>query len=320
MRSDRLSINESASGSAAAVGRAFTLVELLVVMAIVGVMAALLLPAIQAAREAARQTVCRNNLKQLGLALQSYHAAHKQLPPGARMHAQSGKKSIGWHVLILPYIEQRPLYDEISPDDQGGALRHSSDRVVSEFFCPSADPPSADTGDLEMANYVGVAGAGEVRKEWPLEEKAFGVVATDGVLYLRSAVGMDDVTDGTSHTLAIGERTVYDTNEPWTLGAVWYAQGGSPEPRSVHVAAAKHVVWPINVLESRRLYYVRDPTAPPELRKVLGNELAFGGGHPGGAFFSLADGSVQFLDDDIDLNVYRALATRAGGESDTPLN
>ena len=93
----------------------FTLVELLVVVAIIGVLAALLLPAVQAARESARLASCRNNLKQIGLALHSYHAQHGSFPEGARMHARSGRKSIGWHVLVLPHLDQRPLYAEIAP-------------------------------------------------------------------------------------------------------------------------------------------------------------------------------------------------------------
>lgn len=298
---------------------AFTLVELLVVVAIIGVLIALLLPAVQAAREAARRSVCRNNEKQLGLALQAYHAAQRRFPPGARMHAQPGKKSIGWQVLVLPYQEQRPLYDEISPDNEGGAVRHSTDRTVPTYFCPSAEPPTDKASDIESANYVGVAGAGQQREDWPLEEMACGIVATDGVLHLRSDVSAGDVTDGTSNSLMVGERTIVDTTEWWTLGASWYRRNGSSAPDSVCVAASKHVVWPINVLESGRVAWIRDRDAPAVLRKVLGNELAFGSEHPGGAHFLLADGSVHFLDESLDLNVYRNLATRAGGEVDAAI-
>lgn len=292
----------------------FTLVELLVVVAIIGVLTALLLPAVQAAREAARQASCRNNLKQQTLALQSYHAQAGEFPEGARKHARSGQKSIGWHVLVLPHLEQRRLFDEIGPDDDGGARFHAENVVVSSYTCPTATPPSESSADVESANYVGVAGAGLTRKDWPVEEVACGIVATDGLLHLEGAVSAADVTDGTSHTLAIGERSVFNATELWSLGAVWYKAGGAPTPISACVAAAKHVVWPINALENRRAYYVRDFGAPQELREVLGNELAFGSLHPGGAFFSLADGSVTFLDESIDLTLYRHLATRSGEE------
>jgi prepilin-type N-terminal cleavage/methylation domain-containing protein/prepilin-type processing-associated H-X9-DG protein len=293
----------------------FTLIELLVVVTIIGLLTALLLPAVQAARETARQATCRNNLKQIGVALHAYHAQHGEFPEGARLHTRSGRRSIGWHVLVLPQMEQRNLYVEIDPDADGGAQRHAGNVVVPSYFCPTAEPPSQNDADLESANYVGVAGAGATREEWPLEETDCGLVATDGVLYLRSKVSVADIGDGSSHTLAVGERSLYNTDELWTLGAVWYKSGGSPTPTSVCVAAAKHVVWPINALESRRVYYVHDLRGPPELRKVLNNELAFGSLHAGGAHFAFADGSVHFLSESTDLNIFRDLATRSGEES-----
>lgn len=293
----------------------FTLIELLVVIAIVGVLVGLLLPAVQAARESARQATCRNNLKQTGVALHAYHAQHGEFPAGAKMHARSGQKSIGWHVLVLPHMDQRPLYAEIAPNEEGGARSHAANEIVPNYFCPTAEPTSQQDTDLESANYVGVAGAGLTREDWPVEEVACGLAATDGVLYLRSHVSVTDIGDGSSHTLAVGERTIYNTTELWTLGAVWYKAGGSSTPSSVCVAAAKHIVWPINALENRRIYYVRDFDAPPELRKALNNELAFGSRHPGGAYFAMADGSVHFLNEGLDLTVYRELATRQGEET-----
>ena len=294
---------------------AFTLIELLVVVAIIGVLTALLLPAVEAARESARQSMCRNNLKQIGLALQAYHAQRGEFPAGAHMHTRSSQKSIGWHVLILPHMDQRPLYSDIAPDAEGGARVHAANKIVPGYFCPTAEPFSEQDTDLESANYVGVAGAGLTREDLPLEEIACGLVATDGVLFLRSSVSVSDIGDGSSHTLAVGERTIYNPSEMWTLGAVWYKSGGSATPSSVCVAAAKHVVWPINALESRRIYYVRDFDAPPELRKALNNELAFGSQHSGGAHFAMADGSVHYLREELDLSVYRELATRQGEEA-----
>ncbi len=231
------------------------------------------------------------------------------------MHARSGQKSIGWHVLVLPQMDKRALYAEIGPEADGGARFHAANEIVTSYFCPTAEPPTSDVLDLESSNYVGVAGSGLTREDWPVEEVACGLVATDGVLYLRSNVSVTDIGDGSSHTLLVGERTIYNTSEMWTLGAVWYKSGGSPTPSSVCVAAAKHVIWPINALENRRVYYVRDFDAPLDLRKVLNNELAFGSQHPGGAHFALADGSVHFLDEGLDLTVYRELATRQGEEA-----
>lgn len=296
-------------------GGGFTLIELLVVVGIIGVLTALLLPAVQAARESARQASCRNNLKQIGVALNAYHAQHREFPEGARFHTRYGRKSIGWHVLILPQMEQAPLYAEMAPDQDGGASGDGGQIVVPSYYCPTAVPPTTLGSDLESANYVGVAGAGTTREDWPLEETVCGIVATDGVLHLRSSVSAGDITDGLSNTLVVGERSLYNTDELWSLGAVWHRAAGTTTPRSVCVAAAKHVVWPINSMESRRVYYVNDPAAPLELRKVLNNELAFGSLHPGGAHFSFADGSVRLLGESTDLAIYRELATRDGEEA-----
>lgn len=294
--------------------RAFTLIELLVVVTIIGMLTALLLPAIQAARESARQSTCRNHLRQLALALNSYHAQHREFPEGARMHKRAGSQSIGWHVLILPHIEQNALYQEIQPDTDGGARLLAANRAVPLFFCPSSEPPSESGDDLEQASYVGVAGAGRTKDEWPVEEQICGIAATDGVLHLRSHVSVADIGDGSSHTLAIGERSLLNPYEQWTLGATWYAPGASKTPAQMCVYAAKQIVWPINALEARRIHWVRDYNGPAELRKVRTNELAFGSKHGSGAHFAYADGSVHFLDESIDLNLLRDLATRQGEE------
>ncbi|MEM9656820.1 MAG: DUF1559 domain-containing protein [Planctomycetota bacterium] len=292
----------------------FTIVELLVVVAIIGVLVALLLPAVQAAREAARRSTCQNNLKQQGLALANYHALHNSFPEGARMHVRPGRPSVAWHVLILPMLELGNLYDVISPDADGGAKVRAGNQIPPVFICPSAEPPSANASDFESANYVGVAGSGISRVEWPLDERINGHAFTDGVLHLRSQVHVGDVSDGASHTLLAGERTFLNTAEDWTFGATWYDRGGSGEPTEVSIGAVKHVIWPINTIESGRAYSLRDFAAPAERRKILNNDLAFGSRHPGGAMFAMADGSAHFLEESLDLTVFRDMASRNGGE------
>lgn len=295
--------------------RGFTLVELLIVVTIIAILCGLLLPAVQAAREAARQTACGNNLRQIAIALQAYHADQRRFPEGARLHDRQESKSVGWHVLILPYAEQKRLYERIAPDKAGGARVFAGNEVVPEYVCPSAPPPSVDAGDLETANYVGVAGAGLTSEDWPLEETICGLAATDGVLFLRSEIRVGDVSDGSSHTLAVGERSIFQLDDDWTLGAVWYRFGVAKRPDSVCITSAKHVVWPINSLESRQVFSVRDFSAPIDLRKALYNSLPFGSEHPGGARFAYVDGSVRFVRETADLNVLRSLATRAGDET-----
>jgi len=296
--------------------RGLTLIELLVVVTLIAVLIGLLLPAVQAARETARQTVCSNHLRQIAVALHAHHAAHEHLPEGARLHVRQGAKSIGWHVELLPYLEQAPLYERIAPDADGGARLFAGNVTVPVYLCPSAEPPTADAADLESAHYVGVAGAGTTREDWPLEEVVCGVAATDGTLFLRSRVALEEIADGSSRTLAVGERSIFQVDEDWTLGAVWHRFGKAPRPDSACVAAAKHVVWPLNALERRRVASVRDFAAPAGLPKALSNELPFGSQHPAGGRFARADGSVAAIAEEIDLPTLRALATRAGGEAD----
>lgn len=293
----------------------FTLIELLVVITIISLLLGLLLPAVQAAREASRQTACGNNLRQIGVALQSHHASQKRFPEGARLHDRQNLKSIGWPVLILPFSEQNSLYDRIDPNAAGGARMYAGNVVMPIYVCPSAPPPTNDSDDLESTNYVGVAGAAQTKEDWPLEEVICGAVATDGVLYLRSKVHASDITDGTSNTLAVGERSILQLDEDWTLGAVWYKFSNAQQPDSVCVAAAKHIVWPNNSLENRQVFSARDLSVPLSQRKALNNSLPFGSEHPDGVRFAYADGSVRILNDSVDLNILRSMATRAGDET-----
>ena len=158
------------------------------------------------------------------------------------------------------------------------------------------------------------------REDWPLEEIVCGIAATDGVLYLRSQVSVADIGDGSSHTLAVGERSLYNPTEMWTLGAVWYRAGGSHDAQSAFASAAtKHVVWPINALESRRVYYVRDSDAPPELAQ--GAEQRTGVRQPctpAAPTSPTPTAASTFLDEAIDLAVYRELATPATAKRRAP--
>ncbi|QDS97017.1 DUF1559 domain-containing protein [Adhaeretor mobilis] len=293
---------------------AFTLVELLVVVAIMSVLLGLLLPAVQAAREASRRSACQNNLKQHGLALLGYHAQSGHFPEGARQHDREGRFSIGWHVLVLPMLELTSLYETIEPQPNGGA-RYSGGNLIPEVFvCPSAAPPTDKTTNLESANYVGVAGSGESRVEWTLDERVNGHVFTDGTLFIASRVNMGDITDGSSNTLVVGERTFFNTAEDWAFGCEWHAAGASLTPTRITTGAVKNMVWPINTIEHGRAFYIRDFSVPAEQRLVLNNDLPFGSHHPGGASFALADGSVHFFSDSTDLPTLKRLASIADGE------
>lgn len=289
----------------------FTLVELLVVIAIVGVLIGLLLPAVQAARESSRRTKCTNNLKQQAAGLMNYHAQRGRFPAGARKLKSSGKPSIGWHVLVLPMLEQRALYDAMDPQPAGDVRYFARGQMPVVFICPSAIPPTDDPNDNESANYVGVAGSGTSSFDG-LSEGITGPAYTDGVLHFDSEVAVVDVTDGSSNTLMLGERTFLN-DEDWTYGATWYADPNDQITR-IRTGAVKNVVWPINTIEKRRAFYIKDYSAPPELQKILGNDVPFGSRHPGGAGFAFVDGSVHFMSETTDLSVLRAMASRNGEE------
>jgi prepilin-type N-terminal cleavage/methylation domain-containing protein len=288
----------------------FTLVELLVVIAIIGVLLGILLPAVQAAREAARRSSCINNLRQIGLALQNYHSQYKHFPPGAPLLAKEMDPSIGWRVLILPFLEETAVYEEIAPTPDGGAANWSPQRrAIDVYVCPSNERPVSNGTMLVEAHYAAVSGAYRGNDRMDLEDSICGDIYTNGIFYPNSRIPTSKITDGTSHTLAVGERRCVWRD--WMDGATWL---GTP-PTEICTEAAKNIRFPINADPNVYGYYKFDSTAPAGAKKdVLLNDLYFASRHPGGAHFSIADGSVQFLHDSIDFSLFQDLSTRNGGE------
>ena len=290
----------------------FTLVELLVVIAIIGILIALLLPAVQAAREAARRMHCSNNLKQWGLALLNYHEAHGHFPPGATWGPDASK--IGWsgHAFLLPYLELGSTFDQMKLENYSTDFvnRTIPEETPAVFACPSDGTDQTDriaqTWKVEWwnTNYVGVMGSGQDGKHSSGSHTSCGAYNTDGVLYPRSEVSIRDITDGTSQTLAFGERT-YDLRS-WVKGAY----GGQPgsTPASGCVFSTKNVTYPIN--SDPTIYCYKDC---PGGRTCMFNDLFFGSRHPGGSQFVFADGSVQFVSESIDFQVYQDLGSRNDG-------
>jgi prepilin-type processing-associated H-X9-DG protein len=279
---------------------------LLVVITIIAILIGLLLPAVQAAREAARRSQCANHLRQLSLALCSYETQFKSFPPGAHVHKRRFSVSTSWRVLILPQLEYEELHRQLGPDQDGGYTNATPGTIrVPVYFCPTAEP--LITAGYPYSHYEGVLGA---RQHWPLDPTC-GDVFTDGVLLVGSSTPVSQITDGTSHTLLIGER-VYSLRRDWMYGADW--QVGSTfavrDDQIMCVGASKNVVWPPNA----KVYYTRDEQAPPGAELVPTNSLQFGSQHPRGAQFAMADGSVHFIHETINITVYQGMATRDGGE------
>jgi prepilin-type N-terminal cleavage/methylation domain-containing protein len=303
-------------GPSAFVGRtnraAFTLVELLVVIAIIAVLISLLLPAVQAAREQARLTQCRNNLKQIGLALHNYYDRMRCFPPAYVSATDASGNDVGrgwgWGSFLLTEIEQGNLLRKFSysreisdPSNVTGVTTFlpsyscPSDKLF-ETYAISIDAngnPLATPITVAHGNYVGVNGNNGVT----------GNQATnDGAFLENKALRIPDITDGLSNTFFISERCSNMSNTTWTGAVTGTGTADVRDPTSPEGAAAL-------VLGHC------GPHAPNNPDVTDADALA--SMHPMGVNFLLGDGSVQYIGSSIDLGVYDAFASRAGGEMTT---
>lgn len=311
--------------------RAFTLVELLVVIAIIGVLVALLLPAIQAAREAGRRAQCINNLKQIGLAVLNYETANGHLPPGrlgcdvgyrpqpycSSVADEPNQSELSCFAVILPYLESQSGYQLFDLQGEGvlmvgsGTEEWKANKAGLEFLrtrppffvCPS-DLSEPQVEGVEYNDIDGL-GTGSYAMCMGSNGPSFGIlpnvkVENTGLFMYKRTFAIQEVLDGLSKTFVAGETTnghlrKYDTYNIWSQGIR-------------HVSSLRNTENPLNTPPGLGTTRVMKATYTP-----LANG-AFISNHPGGGNFVFGDGHTKFISENIDLELYRALSTRAGEE------
>jgi prepilin-type N-terminal cleavage/methylation domain-containing protein/prepilin-type processing-associated H-X9-DG protein len=330
--------------------RGFTLVELLVVIAIIGILISLLLPAVQAAREASRRIHCANTLKQISLAAHNYHDALGTFPPAFLSGwnfttPQVRKRGISLFVFLLPFLEMNPLYDQWDfhdPDRVFVGDLQSPAAHGPNLLCPS-EPESENPLDYGSQHIQGIpmpprhikvtsyGGNGGTRSYHPDS----GFLMADGVFFMagpesspranQKPVRLADISDGASNTLLFGERSRWDPNyntfaaQGWDWKFRFYGNWcGASRLVLAHVTLSSYS--PLNY----RLpfnYENRAVAVPPansaaDFKYYIDLRVcAFGSNHPGGAQLSMADGSVRFISETVPLMILRALSTRQEGEA-----
>jgi len=292
----------------------FTLVELLVVIAIIGILISLLLPAVQAAREAARRMSCTNNLKQVGLALHMFHDVHKKFPAGWQSYDPAtgepfwfGTPGWAWSAHILPFLEQSNVQDRLvhfglpiaDPANAGArtlelaVFRCPSDTGEETFMLegggPSAGPDVSFPIEMATGNYIGVFGTRDFHFVCHPGFAEYNKCMGNGTFYLNERNRFRDILDGLSNTLFVGERASRLAPSTW-VGVV---------PGGEHAVARVAGVGA----------YPPNSEAAPE--HYFHNFSSY---HPAGTNFLAGDGSVKMITETIDMQTYAALCTRRGGE------
>jgi len=297
----------------------FTLVELLVVITIIGILIALLLPAVQAAREAARRMQCTNNLKQIALAMHNYHSAVGSLP-----YAANGRYPGTWYLAILPYLEQTSIYDQYDRTVYYWSEPNLTliKQRLDMFTCPSDRPSTWKSNGICKYNYAANLGntSSHRKPEW------HGVTFFTGPFHSEPQVSwgiedievfrIADIKDGTSNTLMIGELR-QGQNENDLRGLTWWGPGcgltthfppNTTEPDYLDCGWGTQCAAHANVV----------PEWPCAEASALSGDTPLNfsarSRHPGGVNSALCDGSVRFVSDSVNLTTWRSLGTIDGGE------
>lgn len=288
----------------------FTLIELLVVIAIIAILIALFLPAIQQAREAARRTQCRNNLKQLGLALHNYHDSFNTFPPGeVQLSSEDLKGNWSWSAQLLPYVDQAPIYQRLNVGNitvaqalDDFALKQALQTPLSYFRCPSdsGEPLNSDSDrtilpqsssspvPVALSNYVAVNSSGAARPTFhsAIEGPDAPNANANGAFYRNSRVHIRDLLDGASNTIIMGERSWSSPVNPlWTprAAALYTVQDSRGDHDGGLCSALGTGQRRINCLDGSG-----------QCRR------AFASQHIGGAMFLFGDGTVRWISQNIE--------------------
>lgn len=320
--------------------RGFTLVELLVVIAIIGMLTGLLLPAVQAARESARRASCTNNLKQIGIALHTFHGARNAFPPGYT--SQPGNPAMGpvdpnfndagpgwaWLTYLLPLLEENNLYLSLNRTlscwDKSNAAQVQT--VVNEFLCPSDQPwnnpnqgPTMNITDTNQqptgviygrSNYVSSVGSSTLWCSWPV------TIQPNGALYRNSTTRMRDVTDGLSKTVFAGERSSNLSDSVWPgilpgsghFAYAPFASVGSGGINTNYDGPGAYVAAHGGPCPYEDPVVIHPPNSP------YGHSDQMQSTHPGGANILMGDASVHFYNEDSALATWVALISRNGND------
>ena len=321
--------------------RAFTLVELLVVIAIIGILIALLLPAVQAAREAARRSQCLNNMKQIGLGLHNHHDSFQRFPAGGELSSRGPN----WRLRILPYIEQNTAYDLVdfassnafwSHQNYGNNRALFAGLVVQTYLCPSSIFGVLNVSDMVnvregmLADYCGISGAypdpagrSSVCTTGTVQG---GIYCENGVLVALHKKRFRDVTDGTSNTVMVGEQSGQVNGRERSanpLGA-WHglvtntmvtSDGRNVWDEQTKVADITSSSGYTGGMTTERhapnAYWLTG--APGSCSSEYEVNYVLNSFHPGGIHVLLTDGSVRFLAEDVDMDTFRRLCARDDG-------
>ena len=327
--------------------RGFTLIELLVVIAIIAILIALLLPAVQQAREAARRTQCKNNLKQVGLALHNYHDVALSFPIGSARERRGGW-GVSWWAGILPYTDQAPLYDRLQFEGNHPGWTHNTGddgvnttpqsagwdngQVAAQaqmtfMLCPSSPVPAKrNTGgghNITIPHYHGIAGAASDPTNGFTETRQFGccwccgglcsggIISRGGMLVAGNGQAMKirDCTDGTSNTIIVGE------------GSAWGTDSATGNNQVHHLVQHGWLMGAADAWGRGRAFNITTILYPPNTTDIRlpgicqndGSNNGLHSTHTGGVQVLLTDGSVRFISENIDMINLRRLCTRDDG-------